>query len=95
MSQSFNEVLQGIHGLESINSKEWSLLAAAMNGKRKEMNDAVKATFRVGDKVGFATKWGQAVTGTIRKINRKNIVLKADVTSVVWTVNPSLLRMIG
>lgn len=50
---------------------------------------SIRAQFRIGDKVEWDGKRG-AQTGTIEKINRKNIVVKTD--QCMWNVTPSILR---
>ncbi len=56
---------------------------------------AAAAGFKIGDRVLLKRTNGQSLTGCIKKINRKNIVMLADDGAGLWNCSPTLLTKVG
>ena len=50
--------------------------------------------FAIGDHVSWINKRGVVVTGKIRKINRKSVIVDAE-NGQAWRVSPSMLKLVG
>ena len=50
--------------------------------------------FAIGDRVSWDSKRDVAMLGTIKKINRKTIIVETD-SAGTWKVSPSMLKLVG
>ena len=69
---------------------DFQKIAEMFNTTRRMKARTIKADFTVGQQVHWIGKRGP-MTGTISKINRKNIVVNAGQFGM-WNVTPSLLQ---
>lgn len=69
--------------------KDFQQIADMFNTTRRMAERSIKNNFTVGQKVQWTGRKGFQ-TGTITKINRKNIVVNAG-SAGMWNVAPSLL----
>lgn len=51
--------------------------------------------FNIGDKVTFDAKSRGIVSGTVTKVNRKTVKVKADGVGFMWIVSPELLKKVA
>ena len=70
---------------------DFQKIAEMFNTTRRAYERNMKGNFTVGQKVKWFGKRG-AMSGTITKINRKNIVVNAG-DKGMWNVTPSLLEV--
>ena len=57
---------------------------------KRIVEQRLKVSFKVGDRVRFDAGHRGTVTGTVRKINQKTVNVDAD-TGMKWKVHPSFL----
>lgn len=69
--------------------KDFQQIADMFNTTRRMAERSIKNNFSIGQKVQWTGRKGFQ-TGTITKINRKNIVVNAG-SAGMWNVAPSLL----
>lgn len=89
-----NDVCRDILKMDSLDdirtlSKQ---INAAIKMRYSELQRHKAFSLGVGARVEFSDKLGNKVTGVVQKINPKTVMVKADRTSTVWRVTPSLLR---
>ena len=75
-----NKIQDLITGIHNINTNEdLNLIVEAIKLKRQYLERTAVRQFIVGEKVQFTNRKGVPVGGTIRKINRKYIVVDTPV----------------
>jgi len=75
-----NKIQDLITGIQNINTHEdLNLIVEAVKLKRQYLERTAVRQFVVGEKVQFTNRKGMPVGGTIRKINRKYIVVDTPV----------------
>ena len=65
-------------------------IANAVNMRRKRIQKQAIRSMLVGNIVSFETRKG-TITGRVRKINRKNVVVQESNTDTRWNVLANLL----
>lgn len=80
-----------LNGL-AVDGMQADMLVAAIKDAYNRFQTIQKRQFTVGSRVKFYGRDGGEVSGTVIKINRKNVKVLADGTTAQWTVSPSLLR---
>tara|TARA_B100001564_G_C20464857_1_gene589783 strand:+ start:226 stop:498 length:273 start_codon:yes stop_codon:yes gene_type:complete len=65
-------------------------IANAVNMRRKRIQKQAIRSMLVGNIVSFETRKG-TITGRVRKINRKNVVVQESNTDTRWNVPANLL----
>ena len=71
------ELITGIHNIKT--NEDLNLIVEAVKLKRQYLERTAVRQFIVGEKVQFTNRKGMPVGGTIRKINRKYIVVDTPV----------------
>ena len=90
---SKHEDVQNIIGLVSrLNNDELNEVITACQDRKKRLSLMKKLSFSVGEEVWFLDR-GMKVFGTIRKINRKYIVVQTD-ERTQWKCSPLLLNSV-
>jgi hypothetical protein len=75
-----NKIQDLITGIHNINTNEdLNLIVEAVKLKRQYLERTAVRQFIVGEKVQFTNRRGVPVGGTIRKINRKYIVVDTPI----------------
>jgi len=74
------------------NNDDINLVIEAVKIARDKINSLTRLAFRVGESVTFTHK-NSVISGKIKKINPKNILVKAE-SGMVWTIGPSLLEKV-
>tara|TARA_X000001036_G_scaffold408722_1_gene419203 strand:- start:328 stop:603 length:276 start_codon:yes stop_codon:yes gene_type:complete len=75
-----NKIQDLITGIHNINTNEdLNLIVEAVKLKRQYLERTAVRQFIVGEKVQFTNRKGMPVGGTIRKINRKYIVVDTPI----------------
>lgn len=69
-------------------------IANAVNMRRKRIQKQAIRSMLVGNIVSFETRKG-TITGRVRKINRKNVVVQESNTDTRWNVPANLLTKLG
>lgn len=71
------DIITGIHNIQT--NADLNLIVEAVKLKRQYLERTAVRQFIVGEKVQFTNRKGMPVGGTIRKINRKYIVVDTPV----------------
>ena len=71
------DLITGIHNIKT--NEDLNLIVEAVKLKRQYLERTAVRQFIVGEKVQFTNRKGMPVGGTIRKINRKYIVVDTPV----------------
>ena len=71
------DLITGIHNIKT--NEDLNLIVEAVKLKRQYLERTAVRQFVVGEKVQFTNRKGMPVGGTIRKINRKYIVVDTPV----------------
>lgn len=71
------DIITGIHNVQT--NEDLNLIVEAVKLKRQYLERTAVRQFIVGEKVQFTNRKGMPVGGTIRKINRKYIVVDTPV----------------
>jgi len=71
------DLITGIHNIKT--NEDLNLIVEAIKLKRQYLERTAVRQFIVGEKVQFTNRKGVPVGGTIRKINRKYIVVDTPV----------------
>jgi hypothetical protein len=71
------DLITGIHNIKT--NEDLNLIVEAVKLKRQYLERTAVRQFIVGEKVQFTNRKGVPVGGTIRKINRKYIVVDTPV----------------
>ena len=74
------------------NNDDIDRVIEALKIARDKVNSLTRLSFRVGEEVTFAHN-NSRVSGKIKKINRKNILVEVE-SGMVWTIWPSLLEKV-
>jgi len=95
MSERLNQVAEAVSGMDEAECRQ----VFEMCRRRLSTLQQVKvATFRVGQSVSFKGRFGQELTGTVKKLNQKTATVevpgRAETNGVpqIWRVSPGLLR---
>tara|TARA_B100000900_G_scaffold377029_1_gene360138 strand:+ start:405 stop:680 length:276 start_codon:yes stop_codon:yes gene_type:complete len=75
--KKIQDLITGIHNIKT--NEDLNLIVEAVKLKRQYLERTAVRQFIVGEKVQFTNRRGVPVGGTIRKINRKYIVVDTPV----------------
>ena len=75
--KKIQDIITGIHNIQT--NEDLNLIVEAVKLKRQYLERTAVRQFVVGEKVQFTNRKGMPVGGTIRKINRKYIVVDTPV----------------
>lgn len=95
MSEKLTQVAEAISGL---NDAECRQVFEMCRRRMSALQQVKVATFRVGQTVSFEGRYGQVLTGTVKKLNQKTASVevpgRAETNGVpqIWRVSPGLLR---
>ena len=67
----------------------------AIKMKRQYLAKQAVRSFLVGDIVQFTKKSGVKVTGQVRKVNKKYIIVNESATGTQWRVPATMLTKLG
>jgi len=68
-----------------------SLVTQVYKEKIRHKQATIALKFHVGDTVAFDSRRSGRVYGTVKKVNRKTIIVKENSGYMTWKVSPSLL----
>lgn len=77
--------------LDRAESKDLDLVLNLLKARRDSIGRMNTATLGRGRKVKFKGRRGVIVTGTVEKVNRKTVTVRAD-SGQLWRVDGSLLE---
>lgn len=87
-----NTVLDQIARMDNA---ELNRVVAAVKAQRTHNARSVTRKLLVGDIVGFDAKTRGYITGRVKKVNPKTVLVTDSASGVVWKVSASLLEPAG
>ena len=90
-----NLVTKSVELIYQMNNDQLNEVIEAIKLKRQYLSKQAVRSFLVGDIVSFTKKDGRQVTGSVRKVNRKYIVVSEHVGGTQWRVPATMLTMLG
>ena len=86
-----NTVLTAIKAIHKADSNELKQIIQAVKLQQTALARTATRSFNVGDAVQFTGRAGRTVTGTVRKVNIKTVLVDSP-TQGRWKVTASMLR---
>ncbi|MDB4443304.1 hypothetical protein N9157_02220 [Saprospiraceae bacterium] len=83
-----NTVLDQINRMDA---SEINRVVEAIKSRRNSLSYATNATLRVGDIVSWMRRDGSTVTGSVKKVNQKTVIVNERNNPTVWKVSSSML----
>ena len=91
-----NIVTKAVEAIYQMDNDELNQVIEAIKLKRTQLSRQAVRNFIVGDMVQFtSSKTGGRVNGTVRKVNRKYVVVEAHIGGQQWRVPATMLAHIG
>lgn len=90
-----NLVTKSVELIYQMDNDELNQVIEAIKSKRQYLSKQAVRSFLVGDIVGFTKKNGVRVTGQIRKVNQKYIIVNESATGTQWRVPATMLTKLG
>jgi exoribonuclease R len=80
----------------NLSNEELNAIQQSLTAARQALAADTAWNTSVGDKVQFrSTRIGVTVSGVVTKVNRKNILVRAEQTGVVWRVPANMLTKVA
>ena len=87
-----NHVTKAVEAIYQMDNDELNQVIEAIKLKRTHLSRQAVRNFIVGDMVQFtSSKTGGRVNGTVRKVNRKYVVVEAHIGGQQWRVPATML----
>lgn len=77
--------------IQRMDNDELNRVVAAVKAQRTFNARNITRKLMVGDIVSFEGRGGATVTGTVRKVNPKTVLVKDSASNTVWRVTATLL----
>ena len=90
-----NLVTKSVELIYQMDNDQLSEIVEAIKLKRTYLSRQAVRSFLVGDIVQFTKKNGVQVSGQIRKINKKYIIVNESATGTQWRVPGTMLTKLG
>ena len=91
-----NRVTKAIEQIYQMDNNELNQVIEAIKLKRTHLARQAVRSFVVGDMVQFtSTKTGGKVNATVKKVNRKYLVVEAHIGGTQWRVPATMLTKIN
>lgn len=91
ISKSTTSIVNAIMTAE-LAADDYNAIVNAIKFARARVGALAKVGLRVGDKVEWNSKYGPVMSGTVTKVNQKNI--KVSTAQGPWIVSAALIRKI-
>lgn len=91
-----NRVTKAVEQIYQMDNNELNQVIEAIKLKRTHLARQAVRSFVVGDMVQFtSTKTGGKVNATVKKVNRKYLVVEAHIGGTQWRVPATMLTKIN
>ena len=90
-----NIVTKSVELIYQMDNDQLSEIVEAIKLKRTYLSRQAVRSFLVGDIVQFTKKNGMQVSGQVRKINKKYIIVNESATGTQWRVPGTMLTKLG
>jgi len=90
-----NLVTKSVELIYQMNNEQLNEVVEAIKLKRQYLAKQAVRNFIVGDMVQFTNKQGGKVNATVKKVNKKYIIVDAHIGGTQWRVPATMLRKIS
>lgn len=90
-----NHVTKAVEAIYKMDNDELNQVVEAIKLKRQFLAKQAVKKFVVGDMVQFTNRSGGTINGTVRKVNRKYIIVDAHIGGTRYQVPATMLRSIS
>ena len=90
-----NLVTKSVELIYQMDNDQLSEIVEAIKLKRTYLSKQAVRSFLVGDIVQFSKKNGVSVSGQVRKVNKKYIIVSESATGTQWRVPGTMLTKLG
>ena len=90
-----NLVTKSVELIYQMDNDQLNEIVDAIKLKRTYLSKQAVRSFLVGDIVQFTKKNGVQVSGQVRKINKKYIIVNESATGTQWKVPGTMLTKLG
>ncbi len=90
-----NLVTKSVELIYQMDNDQLNEIVDAIKLKRTYLSKQAVRSFLVGDIVQFTKKNGMQVSGQVRKINKKYIIVNESATGTQWKVPGTMLTKLG
>ena len=90
-----NLVTKSVELIYQMDNDQLSEIVEAIKLKRTYLSKQAVRSFLVGDIVQFTKKNGMQVSGQVRKVNKKYIIVNESATGTQWRVPGTMLTKLG
>ena len=90
-----NLVTKSVELIYQMDNDQLNEIVEAIKLKRTYLAKQAVRSFLVGDIVQFTKKDGMQVSGQVRKINKKYIIVNESATGTQWKVPGTMLTKLG
>ena len=90
-----NNVTKAVELIYQMDNNEINQIVEAIKLKRQFLARQAVRSFVVGDMVQFTKNTGGRINGTVRKVNRKYIVVEAHIGGGQWRVPATMLTKLS
>ena len=90
-----NLVTKSVELIYQMDNDQLSEIVEAIKLKRTYLSKQAVRSFLVGDIVQFTKKNGVPVSGQVRKVNKKYIIVSESATGTQWRVPGTMLTKLG
>ena len=87
-----NQVTKAVELIYQMNNDELNQIVEAIKLKRTHLARTMTRSVNVGDTVSFKGRGGKMVQGTVKKVNRKTLIVSEGFTN--WRVTASLVEKV-
>lgn len=90
-----NNVTKAVELIYQMDNNEINQIVEAIKLKRQFLARQAVRSFVVGDMVQFTDKRGGKVNATVRKVNKKYIIVEAHIGGTQWRVPATMLTKLS
>lgn len=90
-----NSVTKAVELIYTMDNDQLNQVIEAIKLKRQFLSRQAVRNFTVGDMVQFTNKTGGKVNATVKKVNRKYVVVSAHIGGQQWRVPATMLTPIS
>jgi len=90
-----NIVTKSVELIYQMDNNQLNEVVEAIKLKRTHIAKQAVKSFLVGDIVQFTKKNGVSVSGQVRKVNKKYIIVNESATGTQWRVPATMLTKLG
>lgn len=90
-----NNVTKAVEAIYKMDNDELNQVVEAIKLKRQFLAKQAVRSFVIGDMVQFTNRQGGKVNATVKKVNKKYIIVDAHIGGTQWRVPATMLRKIS